>query len=425
MSTFIDEVTLTVRSGKGGNGSATFHREKHVPRGGPNGADGGRGGNVVLVAVRGLRTLLDFRFRRTVFAGDGGNAKQNKRGADGHSERVEVPVGTLVKTMDGALLGDLAEDGSTLVVARGGRGGRGNLHFTSSVRQAPTFAEQGEPGEELDIHLELQLIASVGLVGLPNAGKSTLLAAVSAAKPKIASYPFTTITPNLGVVAVDDQRFVMADLPGLIEGASEGHGLGHQFLKHVQRTLVLVHVVDLFPMDGSDPMENFRTVEAELHSYSPELGSRRRIVALNKLDLGSSEDVSARAAPFEQEGLPCFLVSGASGQGLPALLREIASQLKEAEAEAEEQPPVRLAKHPERTADTWAIEQSEDGFVVLGKGVERAVKMTNLANMEAVRYLHRKLERMGLISALRDAGAQQDDTVKIGEFEFEFEDWER
>lgn len=425
MSTFIDEATLTVRSGNGGNGSATFHREKHVPRGGPNGADGGRGGNVVFIASKGLRTLLDFRYRKSIFAGDGANARQNKRGADGHDERIEVPVGTIVKTADGRVLGDLDLDGAELVVARGGRGGRGNLHFTTSVRQAPSFAENGEPGEEKEIHLELQLIASVGLVGLPNAGKSTLLAAVSAARPKVASYPFTTITPNLGVVAVDDKRFVMADLPGLIEGASEGHGLGHQFLKHVQRTLVLVHVVDLFPLDESDPMENFLLVEAELKAYSDDLGARRRLVALNKLDLGTPVAAEERAKPFLDAGLPCFLVSGASGQGLSPLLREIALQLEAAEKEHAEQPPVRLPDEPERENEAWSVEQDDEGFVVVGKGVERAVKMTNLANMEAVRFLHRRLEKMGVIAALREAGAQQDDNVRIGELEFEFEDWER
>lgn len=425
MSSFIDEAVLTVRSGSGGNGSATFHREKHVPRGGPNGADGGRGGNVVLVASKGERTLLDFRYRRSIIAANGENARQNKRGSDGADERVLVPVGTIVKTRDGKVLGDLASDGAELVVARGGRGGRGNLHFTSSVRQAPSFAENGEPGEEREIVLELQLIASVGLVGLPNAGKSTLLSAVSAARPKVAAYPFTTITPNLGVATVDDKKLVIADLPGLIEGASEGHGLGHQFLKHVQRTLVLVHVVDLFPLDESDPLDNFKVVESELAAYSPELGRRRRIVALNKTDLGSPEDVQERAKPFLAAGLPCFLVSGATGQGLPALLREVAAQLELAEAEAEDQAPVRLPEVVVEDEEPFEVGQDDEAFFVTGKRVERAVKMTNLANGDAVRFLHRKLMKMGVIAALREAGAQQDDTVRIADFEFEFEDWER
>jgi GTPase len=419
MSGFIDEVVVTVESGKGGDGSASFHREKHVPRGGPNGADGGRGGDVVLVADRGVRTLYEVKLKDHLRAGNGTNAQQNKAGRDGEDLVVHVPVGTIVTRVgEETPIADLSADGQRFVVARGGRGGPGNLHFTTSVRQAPTFAQKGEPGEAKEVRLEIKLLADVGLVGLPNAGKSTLISACSAARPKIGAYPFTTITPNLGVVSLDGETFVMADMPGLIEGASEGVGLGHRFLKHVERTRVLVHVVDGFPMDGTDPLENYRTVQNELALYSPELAARPTVVALNKTDLVPDSAVEEAVARFE--GTEVFPVSGATSQGLQPLLRRVLDLLREAER-AEE----RVVVRPEPVAQKsegprWEVVSQPDGYAVQGEWVERAVAMTDLANREAVRFLHRKLVRSGVIEALREAGAEDGDTVRIGDWEFEF-----
>lgn len=421
MSGFIDEVVVTVESGKGGDGSASFHREKHVPRGGPNGADGGRGGDVVLVADRGVRTLYEVKLKEYLRAGSGTNAQQNKSGRDGEDLVVHLPVGTIVTLAgDEAPIADLSSDGQRFVVARGGRGGPGNLHFTNSVRQSPTFAQKGEPGETKEIRLELKLLADVGLVGLPNAGKSTLISACSAARPKIGAYPFTTITPNLGVVSLDGETFVMADMPGLIEGASEGVGLGHRFLKHVERTRVLVHVVDGFPMDGTDALENYKTVENELALYSPELAERPSVVALNKTDLASPSDVEAVAERFRAEGVEVFPVSGATSQGVQPLLRRVLALLREAER-AEERTVVKpLPVAPKSEGPRWEVVAEPEAYAVTGEWVERAVAMTDLANREAVRFLHRKLVRSGVIEALRDAGAEDGDTVRIGDWEFEF-----
>jgi GTP-binding protein len=423
MSQFVDEAVVVFESGQGGNGSASFHREKHVPRGGPNGADGGRGGNVVLVADRGARTLLDFKLKSHYKAANGTNAQQNKAGKDGEDLVLRVPVGTLVTEVgDDAPFADLATDGARAVVARGGRGGRGNLHFTNSVRQAPTFAEQGAPGERVEAKLELKLLADVGLIGLPNAGKSTLIAACSASKAKIGAYPFTTITPNLGVVRVDGETFVMADMPGLIEGASEGAGLGHQFLRHVERTRVLVHVVDLFPLDGSDPWENFLTVESELAKFSETLAARPRIVALNKADLGTPESIGEARARFARLDHPVLVVSGATNQGLDQLLYEALAMLKRVEAEP---PTVILRPAVTRERDSsWAVTKTGDSeYEVTGARIERLVAMTNLSNREAIRMLHRKLERIGVVNALREEGATDGDSVRIGEFVFTFLDW--
>lgn len=418
MSQFIDEVTVTFTSGKGGKGAASFHREKHVPRGGPNGADGGRGGSVTLVANRGARTLYSFTLRDHYEALSGTDAHGNKHGKDAKNLEIMVPVGTVVTEIDGELIADLSLDGQKFVVAKGGRGGRGNLHFTNSVRQSPSIQENGEPAETVTVKLELKLLADVGLIGLPNAGKSTLISACSAAKPKIGAYPFTTITPNLGVVAVGDKTFVMADMPGLIEGASQGVGLGHQFLKHVERTKVLIHVVDLFPIDETDPVENYKTVERELELYSEELAHRPRLVALNKTDLATPEDAAAMVELFQETVPEVFPVSGATGQGLQPLLFAALEALEKEEAR---QTAVVLRPLPsEKTQETWEVVSFDDGFEVVGKGIKRMVEMTNLSNNESVRYLHRRLHRIGVIDALRDAGAEDGDTVKIGDWAFNF-----
>ena len=417
MSQFIDEAHVTFTSGKGGKGSASFHREKHVPRGGPNGSDGGRGGNIILVADRGVRTLYQFLLRDHFEADNGTDSHGNKHGKDAEDLVIHVPIGTLISE-DGEVIADLSTDGMRFLVAKGGRGGRGNLHFTNSVRQSPTIAENGEPAEAVQVKLELKLLADVGLIGLPNAGKSTLISACSAARPKIGAYPFTTITPNLGVVAVGDKTFVMADMPGLIEGASEGVGLGHQFLKHVERTKVLVHLVDIFPIDGSNPIENFKTVQQELKLYSQELADRPMLVALNKTDLAKEEDVEVMVEFFAEVVDGAFPISGVTGQGLQPLLFAISKRLDEEDAKPQA---VVLRPDPtEREQATWDVEVVEGEYVVIGKNVTRMVEMTNLANNESVRYLHRRLQRMGVIDKLRDCGAEDGDSVRIGDWAFAF-----
>ena len=416
---FLDEVVVEFVSGKGGSGAATFHREKFVPLGGPNGADGGRGGDVILIADRGKRTLYDFKLTRRYKAQDGDSAHGNKTGKNGGDIEIRVPVGTLlIDNTTGDLIADLCADGLRFVVAKGGKGGFGNLHYTNSIRQAPTISQNGAPEEALEARLELKLLADVGLVGLPNAGKSTLIAQVSAARPKIANYPFTTIVPNLGVVSIGDESFVVADMPGLIEGASEGHGLGHQFLKHVERTRVLVHVVDALPMDQTDPIANFKLIEKELELYSEHVFARRRLVALNKTDLVSPEEAQMVAEMLRELGMEVFPISAVTGDGVEPLLFEILRQLN---ATLEEpSAPVLMPAATQSEGNDWAVVPIEDGFKVTGKRIERLVAMTKLNSDESLRYLHRRLQRLGVIGMLRDAGAIEGDTVRVGGVEFSF-----
>lgn len=419
---FVDEVQIRVIAGKGGDGSASFRREKHVPRGGPDGGDGGKGGDVVLIADEGMNTLLDFRFKNEFRAENGGAGASAKRhGKSGADVEIRVPVGTVARDAEtGEILADLAEPGARVVVAKGGKGGRGNLHFTTSVRQAPTFAEKGEPGEQRLLHLELRLLADVGLVGLPNAGKSTLLAAVSAAKPEVGDYPFTTLTPHLGLVRVGDHSFVMADLPGLIEGAAEGKGLGHRFLRHASRTRLVVHVVECRPLDGSEPLENFRVVLRELEAYSEELAQRPAVIALSKCDLISAEEAQELCeALCSATGLECFALSAVTGLGIEKFLFALDKRLQELPKPKlrliEEQPT--FITEPEE-ADTFTIERNEEGFVVRSERLERLIQRVDLENDEAVALLQERLERSGLFDALREQGANEGDSVTIGRFEF-------
>jgi GTP-binding protein len=421
---FIDEAEVEFRSGRGGSGAVSFHREKHVPRGGPNGADGGRGGDVILVADRGKRTLYDFRLQSKYAAEDGGHASGNKKGRNGRHVIVKVPVGTVITDLDtGQPIGDLKAHGQRFVVCKGGRGGFGNLHYVSSVRQVPNFAEKGEPGRRVRARLELKLLADVGLIGLPNAGKSTLISAISAARPKIADYPFTTIIPNLGVVRLEDRSFVVADLPGLIPGASEGKGLGHRFLKHAERCKVLVHVVDCLPVDGSSPLQNFEEIERELERYDAQLYSRPRLVAVNKSDLLPPDQFQSVLRPFEERGLRVFGISAAAGHGLESLLYAMAEHVF-AKTEEDEAPPTVVLAGTERDREaTWEVVQAEDGlFVVSGETVERMVAMTDLENRDALRHLHRRLEKLGVIERLRELGCSEGDSVQIGDWEFAFTD---
>ncbi len=416
---FLDEATIDVRSGKGGDGASSFRREKHVPRGGPDGGDGGDGGDVIVIADRQVGTLLPFRYKRKFVAASGGNGEGHSRfGKDGKSIKIPVPIGTVIKDAEtGEVLADLAHKGARFLAAKGGRGGRGNLHFVSSVRQAPTFAEKGEPAEGRKLLLELKLMADVGLVGLPNAGKSTLISAVSAAKPKIADYPFTTLEPNLGIAGVGDISFTIADLPGMIEGASEGKGLGHRFLKHAERTRIVCHVVECAPVDESDPVENFRVIAHEVDAFSENLRDKPVVIVMSKIDLIPKDAQDELRGKLEEaSGLEVFPISAVAQQGLEPLLFRLAEAVKEAPEEPEIEVIEPVPVNAER--DAWKIRKEEDGYAVEGRRIERLIAMTDLHNDEALRMLHRKLLGIGVIGELQEMGAEDGDTVRIGEFAF-------
>ena len=418
---FLDEAVVMFSSGRGGSGAVSFHREKHVPRGGPNGSDGGRGGDVTLIADRNRRTLYDFKLLDHYEGADGGHAGGNKRGKDGKGITVKVPVGTVVTDAEtGELLIDMTVHGTKYTLCQGGKGGFGNAHYVSSVRQVPNFAQKGAPSERRRVKMELKLLADIGLVGLPNAGKSTLISRISAAKPKIADYPFTTIIPNLGVVHFRNEDFVVADMPGLIEGASTGVGLGHQFLKHVERCRVLVHVVDVNPVDESDPVANYELIENELKDYSQEMWERPRLIVLNKMDLIAGDVFNELRERFEAFDKPLYTISGVTGEGVEPLLDGMLVTLREATPEETVETLVPILKANDDLS--WQVNPTEEGFLVEGRRLERMVAMTDLGNDEAVRYLHRRLQRIGVIDRLRELGAQEGDTVAVGEVEFAFSD---
>jgi GTP-binding protein len=424
-----------VKSGDGGNGSASFRREKYVPRGGPDGGDGGKGGDVILRAKPNLTSLVKFQFSSRFQADPGGPGRsQQRHGKNGKNLVVDIPTGTIIwDDESGDLLADLTEANDEAVVARGGRGGLGNVHFKSSIRQAPKLAELGEPGQERWLRLELRLIADVGLVGLPNAGKSTLLAATSAAKPKIADYPFTTLEPNLGVVQLggaDGQTFVMADIPGLISGAAEGVGLGLEFLRHIDRTKVLVHVLDASGgLEAVDPLESFDTVIAELAAYDAELVSKPMLVALNKMDLPESRQQLPRLErALREKGFRTFPISGATMDGVQALVEAIAADLRAVnEAEEAAGPAVSRRHYTLDSVDdrAWDIRRESDQlFVVSGAGIERFTRMTNFGNEEAVDRFQRMLSSSGISDQLERLGIQPGDTVRIAETELVWGDQE-
>jgi GTP-binding protein len=419
---FYDEVDITIKAGDGGDGCVAFRREKYVPFGGPSGGDGGKGGDVLLHVDTHLNTLYRFTRRRHFKAENGQHGKgKNQHGATGATIRVPVPPGTIVYDADSNdLLGDLTETGQELIVARGGRGGRGNARFATSTNQAPRVAEHGEPGEERNLHLELKLLADVGLVGLPNAGKSTLLAAVTAARPKIAPYPFTTLQPYLGVVVLDnDTEFVLADIPGLIEGASEGKGLGHEFLRHVERTRVLVHLLDGL---STDPLADFVAINHELEAFGHGLAEKPQLVVLNKLD----EPQVRECWPQIEEALKArghkpMAISALAREGTQELLYRAAQMLADLPEEpiARELPVFR----PQEDETTFTIErETEDEWRVHGIRIERIAAMTVWNLDEAVHRFQQTLERMGVTEALEEAGVEPGDTVRIGEAELVWEE---
>ena len=431
----IDRARIWVKAGDGGNGSASFRREKYVPRGGPDGGDGGRGGTVYLRARRNLTSLLPFQFTTRFKAEHGGPGRsQQRHGKNGKDLFVDVPVGTVVwDDGSGEILADLTEDDERTAVARGGRGGLGNVHFKTSTRQAPRLAELGEPGEERWLRLELRMIADVGLVGLPNAGKSTLLAASSAARPKIADYPFTTLEPILGVVqvgGVDGQIFVMADIPGLIGGAAQGIGLGLEFLRHVRRTKVLVHVLDTSGgLEGRDPMHDFDTVNAELEAYEEDLLAKPMLVALNKVDIPEAQQkLGALTSELHHRGFAVYPISAATGEGVQELLQAVAALLREVrEHETEVEKPQERRRYTLENVDerAWSADRlSRHHFAVTGIGIERFTRMTDFSREEAVERFQRLLESSGISEELGRLGIESGDVVHIADIELVWGDQE-
>ena len=411
MPGFVDETNLHVRGGDGGAGAVSFRREAHVPRGGPDGGDGGKGGDVWLVADHNVASLLAFRDHPHRRAASGGHGTGKGRHASaGGDELVKVPPGTVVKDRDGSPLADLTATGQRWLAASGGRGGRGNARFLTNRRRAPSFAEQGEVGEERWLRLELKLMADVALVGLPNAGKSTLISRVSRAKPKIADYPFTTLEPHLGVVHADDTEFVMADVPGLIEGASEGRGLGHRFLRHIERARILVLLLDLASAEGTTPKEQERILVDELGTYRPDLLDRPRVVVASKADVAQHEP--------PDDALP---ISAVTGEGLTDLLHAVAALVTEArQQEPTREPDTTVVLRPEE--EGVRVEREPDGaFRVTGKPAERAVALSDVTTPDALAYLHGRLKRLGVDRALARAGARPGDTVHVGGMTFEYE----
>jgi GTP-binding protein len=426
---FYDHTKIFVKAGNGGDGSVHFRREKFVPRGGPDGGDGGRGGSVYIEATTSLNTLIDYRYHQHFKAENGGaGARQKMHGAKGDDVVLRVPCGTIIRDAETQeLVADLIEPGQRVMVARGGRGGLGNVHFATATHQAPREAQRGEPGEERWLLLELRLIADVGLVGYPNAGKSTLLSVVTAAHPKIADYPFTTLSPNLGVVALgepgsrDDYSFVLADIPGLIEGAAQGVGLGHEFLRHIQRTRLLIHIVDGSAPER-DPWQDFLNINKELREYDERLATRPQIIAFNKMDLPEArERWEGFKSIAEAAGYPVFAISAAAHQGTQELMLYVGRRLQEIRSEEAERAasqvsmegPV-LRPQPE---DAFTVSKEQDVYVVRGKRVERAVNMTNLASEESMDRLQVTLEKMGVTQALEEAGVQVGDRVRFGKIE--------
>ena len=424
---FIDKSKISVRAGDGGNGKSSFRREKFVPKGGPDGGDGGKGGDVVLLVDENVNTLLNFRFNRKFTADNGANGDVKKQFGRGAEDCViKVPQGTLVKdAATGEILADLTELGQRAIVAKGGRGGRGNAKFKSSSRRAPTFAEFGEPGESRELLLELKLLADVGLVGYPSVGKSSLIAAVSSARPEIADYHFTTLVPVLGVVSLGyEKSFVMADIPGLIEGAADGVGLGHDFLRHIERTKLILHIVDAAAVDGRDPVEDFKKINIELKRYSDKLSKRPQILVANKIDLPQAkENLPALERLAEQEGIKFFAVSAAAHENLDALINFVGNQLDELGNKPE--PVVDAVKifDVDKEDDPVIIERNDAAdFIVRNKNLEKIVAMTNFDNDEGLRRFQFIWRIKNLDALLKARGIKEGMSVHIGDFEFEWRD---
>mgnify|MGYP002534704050 FL=1 len=427
---FADRARIIIRSGKGGDGHVSFRRELFVAAGGPDGGDGGRGGDVIFEVDDGLNTLTDFRHVRKYVAGDGEQGgKRRCHGADGEDLIVKVPEGTVIKDFEsGKVIADMSGENRREVILKGGKGGLGNMHFATSTMQVPKYAQPGQPAQELWVQLELKVIADVGLVGFPNVGKSTLLSRVSNARPKIANYHFTTLNPHLGVVDLQDgQGFVMADIPGLIEGASQGIGLGHDFLRHIERTKVLVHVVDAASVEGRDPVEDIRTINAELKAYNPSLLERPQVIAANKVDSiynTGEEDwedpVERLKREFEPEGIQVFAISAVTGQGVKELLYHVNDLLKTVDRK-----PVIFEKEFEYQYQgenlPYTVERNEDGiYVVEGPKIEKMLGYTNLDSEKGFQFFQKFLKDSGILAELEEAGIEEGDTVRMYGLEFDY-----
>ncbi|HWQ73632.1 MAG TPA: GTPase ObgE [Desulfitobacteriaceae bacterium] len=422
---FYDQARIYVKGGDGGSGAVAFRREKYVPEGGPSGGDGGRGGSVIFVAEEGLRTLVDFRYKRHYTAGRGEHGQgKNMHGKSGEDLVLKIPRGTLVKDADnGEVLADLTEHGQRVVVARGGRGGRGNARFISNANKAPTLSENGEPGIERWLVLELKLLADVGLVGFPNVGKSTIISRVSAAKPKIADYHFTTLVPNLGVVELEDGiSFVIADIPGLIEGAHTGAGLGHDFLRHTERTKLILHVLDISGSEERDPIEDFKIIQEELRLYRTRLDERPVLIVANKMDLSGAEENLKRLRSELGEQFKIYPVSAVTGEGLARLLQDISVMLPNLPVPELELHQVEHRLNQVREEDRFTLSREDEIFVVKGKEIERHLAMTNFESEAGLHRFQKILNVMGIDDALLAQGIKIGDKVKIGDFEFEWEE---
>lgn len=423
---FVDRARITVKSGKGGNGSVSFRREPFVPEGGPDGGDGGKGGDVIFEANNSYRTLMDFRYKRKYEAPAGEDGmKKKKYGKNGEDLVIMVPPGTMViDELTGLVMKDLVRHGDRVVAVKGGKGGKGNVHFKNSVRQAPNFAEAGGAARERAIVLELKLIADVGLLGFPNVGKSTFLSVSTSAKPKIGNYHFTTITPNLGVVHLYDTSFVMADIPGLVEGAHEGTGLGLDFLKHVERTKVLIHVVDIAGSEGRDPIEDFDKINGELMKYSEKVLRKPQIVVGNKSDLIYDPEKADEFRRYvESKGYPFFLMSAATSQGIKEVLFAAVQALSTVE---EEEEPVEYLEEdfhgedPDYREIYTYVDERDGAYVIEGKQLTKIFDSTNFNDMESLRYLYRYIEKKGAVAELKELGLEEGDIVRIKDYEFEY-----
>ncbi len=417
----VDLVKITVKAGKGGNGYVSFRREKYVAAGGPDGGDGGKGGDVYFVVDSDVNTLADFRYKKKFVAGDGEKGDGgNRYGKSGASLYIKVPAGTIVRDMaTGRTMADLTEIGEKFLIAKGGRGGRGNAKFATATRQVPKFAEEGEEGESFELMLELKLLADVGLVGFPNVGKSTILSIMTAAKPKIGNYQFTTLVPNLGVVKLDNGAdFVLADIPGLIEGAHIGAGLGHEFLRHIERTKLIVHVVDCSQSEGRDVVKDYKIINSELELHNPKLAKRPQIVVANKMDIpGAEENFERLKKVTDKLGYEIFKVSAVTNQGLKEVFYRVSEMLKNIEPEEKEEiyEEVEIKDTPE-----FEIVHQNNMYIISGKIVEKVMRNINFDDYESVQYFQRFLDMKGINKQLEKMGINEGDTVRIGEVEFEY-----
>jgi len=419
---FLDKVDIYVKAGDGGNGCVSFHREKYISHGGPDGGDGGKGGDVIFMVDEGVNTLLAFKYRRKFVAQNGADGKNKKfAGKSGEDIIIRVPPGTIIRDKaTGKILKDMS-DNEPFVAARGGKGGWGNVHFATPTRQAPRFSKSGLPGEEKYLTLELKMLADVGIVGFPNVGKSTLLSLISSARPKIANYHFTTLSPNLGVVSVYDQNFVVADIPGLIEGAAEGAGLGHDFLRHIERCRLILHLFDISASEREDPLDDIQKINSELQKYSPELASRPQILAGNKIDIGYDKETLERIQAFAAEkNYALNLISGATGEGVDELIKAVALKLKELPPLKKFESEVVEEDYSEPKPREIKISVVNNVYKVEGEWLKKVVGSVNFYDYESLQYFQRVLKNSGVIEQLEKAGIQEGDTVEIYGMEFDF-----